>query len=158
MYNAVIQHPAAHGEPRQALRHDLVLKLPAHLGDRPVELHARNISRTGFLAGTLAPVQLGDELTLMLPEVGSCRAMVVWKSGAHIGCNFLQVIPRCAVSAALLKAAARATPDVGVYVEPASGLPPAGTDKRLPPRTRLMILLACATIPWMSIGAVIALL
>ena len=162
MYNAVIEVPKGDAESRYALRQPLLLKLPAHLNGQRVELSARNISQTGFLAGTQAPVQLGDRLTLDMPELGAREAQVVWKSGAYLGCNFLEPLPRSAVSAAMLASAILplAMPVDAVPSEPslsAADASVAQADNRLSPRTRLFILLACATLPWMSIAGIVSL-
>jgi hypothetical protein len=163
MYNAVIEVPKGEAESRYALRQPLLLKLPAHLNGQRAELSARNISQTGFLAGTQAPVQLGDRLTLDMPELGAREAQVVWKSGAYLGCNFLEPLPRSAVSAAMLASAILPKPVVTATaapletrIEPAGG-PILRADDRLSPRTRLFILLACATLPWMSIAGIVSL-
>lgn len=159
MYNAVNAIPENEQESRYARRQPLLLTLPARLNGQQVELSARNISQTGFLAGTQAPVHIGDRLALEMPELGSREAQVVWKSGAYLGCNFLEPLPRSAISAAMLASAVLPP----VAVEPPSGdveseaigqRVAAQTDYRLSPRTRLFILLACATVPWMGIGGV----
>lgn len=160
MYNAVIQIPEDQNDSRYALRQPLLLKLPAHLNGQRVDLSARNISQTGFLAGTQAPVQLGDRLVLDMPELGPREAQVVWKSGAYLGCNFLEPLPRSAVSAAMLASAILpATNDdsspLAEAQAPVRAIPaPVVLDDRLPPRTRLFILLACATLPWMGIAGI----
>lgn len=160
MYNAVIEIPRDEQEGRYALRRPLLLTLPAHLNGQRVELSARNISQTGFLAGTQAPVQLGDRLVLDMPELGPREAQVVWKSGAYLGCNFLEPLPRSAVSAAMLASAILPAehgdmPPLPEAQTVTASIPaPVVLDDRLPPRTRLLILLACATVPWMGIAGV----
>lgn len=157
MFNAVIEVPKDQEDSRYAIRQPLLLTLPAHLNGQRVELNARNISQTGFLAGLQAPVELGDRLVLEMPELGPREAQVVWKSGAYLGCNFLEPLPRSAVSAAMLasailpQAATAPTPPPAQLV----GATVAQPDDRLSPRTRLFILLACATVPWMAIGSVL---
>ena len=125
----------------------------------------KTFRRAAFLAETAAPVKLDDELILQMPELGECRARVVWKSGAHIGCDFEQPLPRGALSAAMLKATARAVPgsaaspanerlDLLPYL-PATVEGAARTATRLPLRTRLWIIAAAATVPWLAIGGVL---
>ena len=64
-----------------------------------------NVSATGVLLETAVDLQVGDPLSLELPEGGSHAMRVVWTSGALHGCAFEDALPKAVLSATLLRAA-----------------------------------------------------
>jgi hypothetical protein len=65
-----------------------------------------NLSTTGMLVQTEADLQISEELEVELPEIGSARAKVAWRSDDYFGCQFITAIPTVAVSAAILRSPA----------------------------------------------------
>jgi hypothetical protein len=102
------------GSARRALRLDISGEAPS-AGDVAVTI--RDLSMTGVLIETLAPLNEGASFQIELPEAGTVEATVVWTSGDLFGCRFNRPISPAALSAALLKG--DATP-----VEANSGLEP----------------------------------
>jgi hypothetical protein len=88
-------------ERRSRPRRTLYLELgSAGGGPRTV---IRNLSETGLLLETAEPLNLGEEISVELPEAGLVQASVVWTRAPFFGCEFLAPVSRGAVSAALLK-------------------------------------------------------
>lgn len=63
-----------------------------------------NLSSTGMLIDAHVPLSVGEVLDVDLPEAGIVTAHVVWTLGGLSGCEFRQVLPKAAVSAAQLLA------------------------------------------------------
>ena len=75
-------------------------------GDTPVTVH--NISATGLLLESRAPLTVGETIEVDLPENDAARAKVVWASEPMFGCQFETPLTPAALSAAQL----RSTPSV----------------------------------------------
>ena len=71
-----------------------------------------DISTTGMLIETAAELAPFAALEIDLPYNGLTRALIVWSSGLYYGCVFSEPISRAAVSAALLRSAPEAEPDL----------------------------------------------
>ena len=152
MYQFALHVPGTQGEQRSAPRRPLVLRLPARCGGWMLELVVHDISHTGFLAEAPAGVDIEDALLIELPELCAREARVVWKSGEFIGCNFAQPIARSVLSAALLRGDAQPATSPVITAPTVVTDTSTAPDDRLPLRTRLWILVACATVPWLAIG------
>ncbi|WP_165362119.1 PilZ domain-containing protein [Qipengyuania thermophila] len=138
---------------RLTQRQELRLRLVAQVKDGTVAVEALNISRTGFLVRTAAPLSEGDRLSLILPEAGPREAAVVWRSGNLAGCNFDAPLSRAALSAALLQGEAR-RPQPEERAAAGSDASAGETDGRpLSVRAKLFIMIAGAVIPWAVLAA-----
>lgn len=91
------------GERRSAVRRRLRLvsdgAVPSSAGARVI---IRDLSVSGLLIESSAPLSVGEQLVLSLPEAGATEAIVVWDSGRYFGCKFTKPIANAAVSAAQL--------------------------------------------------------
>ena len=103
------------GSARRALRLDIPSEVPP-AGEVAVTIH--DLSLTGVLIETLAPLNEGATFQIELPEAGSVEATVVWASGALFGCRFNRPISPAALSSALLKGDAKPA-EAKVGLEPA---------------------------------------
>lgn len=66
-----------------------------------------DLSTTGLMLETSAPLSTGETIEVELPEAGPITARVIWRREAYYGCEFLTPAPVAAVSAALLRSAPR---------------------------------------------------
>ncbi|GGB98967.1 hypothetical protein GCM10011494_16790 [Novosphingobium endophyticum] len=51
-------------------------------------VYVNNLSRTGMLLETAAPLSVGEQLRILLPEEDSCSAIVVWANESIFACEF----------------------------------------------------------------------
>jgi transcriptional regulator with XRE-family HTH domain len=90
---------------RAARRLRLMLDVPGLAGEdaspRAVVVH--NISAVGALIETHPPLDVGQQITVFLPEAGDVSATVVWQSQALAGCRFARPLSNAALSAAKLQ-------------------------------------------------------
>ena len=106
---ARLEHfPAA--DRRSAERRKLRLDSTLEATGEDVAIH--DISSTGMLIETSAELAHFEALEVDLPYAGVTRALIVWNSGFYYGCAFSQPISKAAVSAALLRAAPEAEPEL----------------------------------------------
>lgn len=77
-----------------------------------------DISETGLLLQSAAPLAIGADIECELPEVGLCQARVAWVGAGLYGCQFKSPISASTVSAARLKS----QPDSAI-IEPAAPQP-----------------------------------
>lgn len=91
------------GEQRRASRRVLRLEVESAVADGAVRAVVRNLSETGLLIETDAPLSVGDSLAVDLPEAGMVTARVIWGRAPFYGCEFAKAVARGAVSAALLR-------------------------------------------------------
>jgi transcriptional regulator with XRE-family HTH domain len=66
-----------------------------------------NISATGMLVETTAPLTEGETIAVELPEAGDCQARIVWIDPPMHGCRFDEPLAPAALSAAQLRGAVR---------------------------------------------------
>ena len=92
------EHPADSERRRSARRS---LKLGAVGDGTAVTVH--DISLTGLLMESPAPMLVGASFEVELPHAGAVPAVVVWNSGEFYGCEFHEPVSPAAVSAALLQ-------------------------------------------------------
>lgn len=95
--------------PRRALRLETSGSLPSGL-EANVVVH--NISAAGLLLETRLPLNEGDVLAIVLPDIGPVGAEIVWQSERLFGCAFEQALGEAALAAAQL----RGSPGVAVGV------------------------------------------
>lgn len=88
------------GAPRRGLRLWLDLM---HGSQAAASVQVLNISKSGLLLQTSAPLSEGDTLQVDLPEAGFRPASVAWASGEFVGCRFKEPITAAMVSAARLR-------------------------------------------------------
>lgn len=89
------------GAARRNLRLEVQGTTPA---GRASNVLIHNMSETGLLIETAAPLTIGDGLEVLLPEAGALPAVVVWVGRGFFGCRFEKRVPTATVSAALLRA------------------------------------------------------
>ena len=107
-----------------------------------------DISKGGLLAqAESSSVSVGDQVAIELPEQGVVRTRVVWVSGSFFGCQFTQVIAPATISAALLKADAKATPQ-----RPLVSRQERYPSKGLQPELNLSAVFLLAVCGWILIG------
>ncbi len=81
------------------------LRLGTGAGGDEVIIH--DLSLTGALLETAAPMLVGASFEVDLPRVGPVEASVIWNSGEYYGCQFALPITPATLSAALLQAEAQ---------------------------------------------------
>lgn len=89
---------------RGAVRRILSLEVPASLPADASSALVRNLSERGLLIETAADLAIGETIHVDLPEAGACAARIVRRDGSFFGCEFMEAVPKAAVSAALLLA------------------------------------------------------
>jgi hypothetical protein len=85
---------------RHARRHHLSLSAQALVNGDAARVQIYNLSSTGLLIESVLEFQLGEEVEVELPESGTTRARVVWRSDCFYGCQFADPVPAAAESAA----------------------------------------------------------
>ncbi|HKR91200.1 helix-turn-helix domain-containing protein [Novosphingobium sp.] len=68
-------------------------------------VHVNNISRTGMLLETSAPLSVGEPLHLLLPEGSTCTAIVVWANETVYACEFDKTLTSATISQIQLQSA-----------------------------------------------------
>jgi transcriptional regulator with XRE-family HTH domain len=89
-------------EPRRKLLLEARGALPS---GAQTEILVHDISATGVLLESAAPLAIDEKIGLDLPHVGIIAARVVWTSGKLFGCQFHTPISAGALSAAELRSA-----------------------------------------------------
>lgn len=100
--------PRSGDEQRGFARRSLRLDVPGEIassGEVAVTIH--DLSLTGVLIQTSAPLGAGESFWLELPVAGSAEAVIMWTSGDFYGCQFKAPISPAGLSATLLKGEAR---------------------------------------------------
>jgi hypothetical protein len=86
---------------RNAERYRLLL---AASGEKPgnglIDVTVHDLSTSGFLVETQAPLSVGSEILLDIPGAGSVAAEVAWNSGNFFGGQFAKPLSPAAVTAA----------------------------------------------------------
>jgi hypothetical protein len=170
---SIPQHaPVADVDRRRGARAELCLGVTLRQSGAQAIIPAEitNLSATGFLAEFPEGVEIPQVLDVELPHAGIRTAQVVWANGWMAGCSFSQPLTKSEISAARLKSEPRP-----MQVELPQSLSPASlvidsTDpiwdtsnearpgERWSLRTRLVVLGAAGTLPWLSIAGLVALL
>lgn len=95
--------PRSAGKGRASRRQ---LRLPLHGSQATgfeIEALVHNISATGMLVESPAPLEIGEVIDVNLPHSGKTATKVIWTSGALAGCQFEMPISPATLSAAQLK-------------------------------------------------------
>ena len=97
-------------EGRRQSRRSMRLKTSGTLpGGAPANVVVHNISGAGLLIETDLALNVGEALSLELPEVGPVGAQVVWQSAKLFGCAFDSALGEAALAAAELRGDAAAS-------------------------------------------------
>src|SRR3546814_8962201 len=95
--------PRLEGKGRASRRQ---LRLPLH-GSKAtgaeIEALVHNISATGMLVESSAPLEIGEVIEVNLPHSGKTATKVIWTSGRLAGCQFEMPISPATLSAAQLR-------------------------------------------------------
>ena len=75
-------------EERGARRQTLIWKGVLHLDNQSTDVRVRNISATGAMIESSAPIRVGGELLLKLSDTVSIPASVEWTVGDQMGVSF----------------------------------------------------------------------
>lgn len=93
------------GERRDA-RRTLRLEARGELsGGEATNVLVHNVSTTGLLIESNIQLEVGERLSVDLPEAGLTAARVVWSSGRLLGCQFDASVRSAVLSAAQLRSA-----------------------------------------------------
>ena len=144
--------PVKNRNRRGASRRTLHLDISLGATGETVTIH--DLSTTGVLVETAAGLARFEELAMELPEVGTTRATVVWSSGRFFGCQFHDVLPKSAVSAALLRGSFEPRSPTPASHHPApqqlkeDDEAPGYADDRLPFAVRLRVILGTSIALW----------
>lgn len=101
---ATISQSTAPRERRRSRRHRLCLDVEISAGEQASPATILELSQSGFLMETAAPIAVGQLLQLCLLETDEVSARVVWSCGRHFGCEFPRSLAVAPISAAMLKA------------------------------------------------------
>jgi Tat protein secretion system quality control protein TatD with DNase activity len=108
---ANFQEPVQSGDRRGSTRRSLHLNVENHRVDNGAgQVIVHDLSLTGVLLETSAPLATGETFEVDLPEAGMVEASVVWNSGEYYGCLFKRPISTTALCAAVLRGSPR-TPE-----------------------------------------------
>lgn len=61
-------------------------------------VYVNNLSRTGMLIETSAPLSVGEPLQILLPEGDTCSAIVVWANETLFACDFERTLATAVIS------------------------------------------------------------
>lgn len=61
-------------------------------------VHVNNLSRTGMLLETGAPLSVGERVQILLPEGECCSAIVVWANETIFACEFERTLTTATIS------------------------------------------------------------
>jgi hypothetical protein len=114
-----------------------------------------DLSETGVLIETKVQLATGEPLEIDIQEAGTVAATVVWSSGQFFGCQFERRLPKAAVSASILRNAAR-PPAMAIANAPDSnevGLPAEDVGK-WPVAVRLWVLVTLGASAWAVLGVI----
>lgn len=92
---------------RSAARRTLRLQVSASTSAASTSAVIHNLSENGLQLETAIALQVGEALHVDLPHAGTTTALVVWKRGKLVGCEFTSPVSKATVSAALLLAPAQ---------------------------------------------------
>lgn len=103
--SAIVDQPPASHDNRKDVRWRIRLELPGSLdGSANVTIH--DLSAAGMLVETNSQLEVGQSITVCLPNADDVTAQVVWRDERLFGCRFDEPLPAAAVSAAKLRSPA----------------------------------------------------
>jgi hypothetical protein len=142
-------------EERFARRHHLTLNARVSAGGNAAPVVVHNLSATGLLIQADLDLEIGDEVEVELPEAGTTRAEVVWRSGDFFGCEFESSVTTAAVSAARLRSQpSQLAPEPvieQILPDSAGTVEVAADPNALSPRQKLLVIGGLALACWMPI-------
>jgi hypothetical protein len=146
-------------EERIARRHHLTLSARVSAAGSAIRVVVHNISATGLLIEADLELEIGDEVEVELPEAGTTRAEVVWRSGNFFGCEFESAVTTAAVSAARLRSQpSQVAPEPAteqMLPSPADAIELAADPNALSPRQKLLVIGGLALACWAPIILVV---
>ncbi|WP_022683355.1 helix-turn-helix domain-containing protein [Sphingobium bisphenolivorans] len=101
--SAIVEPPPASADQRQAVRWRMRLELPGSLDEGRANVIIHDLSTAGMLMETTSRLEVGQSITLSLPEAENATAQIVWQDDHLFGCRFEQPLPQVAISAAKLR-------------------------------------------------------
>ena len=149
---------------RSVPRSEMSLSVTLHLVGEQAIIPAAivNLSESGFLAEIPEGESLPEHVELNLPNAGRRRARVVWSTDRMAACNFATPLRKADISAARLKSdyrepASEATAPVLDPVDPIWDVSNEATaQEKMSPRSRMLLIAAAGTLPWLTIGGIAA--
>lgn len=115
-----------------------------------------DLSETGALIETKVELAPGEPLEIDIQEAGAAAATVVWNSGRFFGCQFEQRLPKAAVSAAMLRNAARPPqPEMLGTISPTDFAPAEEMSAKWPVAARIGLLVTLGAATWAVIGLLV---
>ena len=159
-FSAQLKYSGSSDE-RGAERYRLLLPASAEKpGSGVMDIIVHDLSTSGFLIETQAPLGVGSEILLDVPGAGSVAAEVAWNSGNFFGGQFNAPLSPSAVTAAF--AASRVvwpnftTGSAADRIEPPETVQPgAQVDGRHPLPVRLRIITGLSLLLWVPIAGVL---
>jgi hypothetical protein len=152
------------GDERFARRHHLSLRAQASIDGSGARVVIHNLSTTGLLIEADLALEVGDVIDVDLPEAGTTRAEVLWRSEDFYGCEFINTLSTGVVSAARLRSqpaalvpAAQASLAEPVQIVPEIAVParPDADPNAMSPRRKLAIIGGLALACWIPIIAAV---
>jgi ribosome-binding protein aMBF1 (putative translation factor) len=74
-------------------------------------VYVNNLSRTGMLLETAAPLSVGEPLQILLPEGDICAATVVWANESIFACDFARALNTATIRRIQLQSPPERRPD-----------------------------------------------
>jgi hypothetical protein len=149
-------------DPRSATRHRLGLPVglsAANAGSNIAVI--RNLSETGLLLETLAPLSIDELIEVNLPDAEPRVAKVEWVGDQFFGCRFVESLPRAIVSAAILRSPIEEVRLLNKTVASERTVPDVSEGQSSPGhltlRARAWIIASLALESWAAIGLLIGL-
>ena len=100
---AIVERATAVEERRQDIRWRMRLELPGLLKSGQANVIVHDLSTAGMLVETGSGLQIGQSISIDLPEAHNATAQVVWQNERLFGCRFDQPLSQAAVSATRLR-------------------------------------------------------
>jgi hypothetical protein len=140
-------------EDRFSHRHRLALGAQALTNGNAARVDIYNLSSSGLLIASDLPFEVGEEIEVELPEAGTTRARVVWRSDEFHGCEFISPVSAAAVSAARLRSPAPQLAAAPTVADTADDLPATLVDSdELAPGVKVAIIVGLALACWAVLG------
>lgn len=154
---AQIERDARVSNTRSANRRKLsLIARGATAGQDFATVLVHDLSETGVLIETQVRLTPGEFLEIDIQEAGTAAATVVWSSGHFFGCEFEKRLTKAAVSAAILRHAARPPAAETLGTLPASDEAPADAPAaKLPLAARLGLLVSLGAAAWGVVGLLV---
>lgn len=114
-----------------------------------------DLSETGVLIETKVQLSTGEPLEIDIQEAGTVAATVVWSSGQFFGCQFERRLSKAAVSASILRNAARPPAMQMTDAAVTNDIAPAGQAlEKWPVAVRMWVLVTLGAAAWAVLGLI----